>query len=534
MPSQPPARSIARLANWSAAGAKAALTPADLLSLQRTIGNSSLRRLLQSPNGVPVQRAAAINDNLHLQASLFTTSDQFQRLDAAFHNKPSLTAADNGPAVKVLQQALVASGHPMPRSIGADGELDGKWGNETSTTVQKFQSENGIEPGGFEAGRKTLMALDAHLQAVQPAPPKPIPPQPVPPQPKPPVQNQELETVMNQISIAYQLVLTRERDGVLALCRDLTNLDKPEPSLALKLLVAMLQVLAPALYGFAEGALRLTIKKAYNSALDPSDPVLSDMDNANDKVFDALFSSVPDAIGGLKQGGDEKRSDLLADFCDAQLNQVTIAGFKSLSEFEGEGKNKLRNSTAVTSTKHDPRNQSGDHRVDGALAMSDAVNQGAIAAADKRREEALHAWDSKLAQKDLGVNKLDVNDTNLDSLQNDAKIPPGVLRIAIFPALDEKSEEVISASIDGLSPRVRSKLKGKTGGNIELPIIVEGPTGSRRLRIGISEHHHVVDLTTSNSGGQWLTLRGDGDRAEGVARVVATVLKAQVPDIESR
>jgi len=53
---------------------------------------------------------------------------------------------------------------------------DGKWGTETSQAVASFQSKNGIQPGGFEAGRKTLLALDAHLQQQPPKPQPPTPP----------------------------------------------------------------------------------------------------------------------------------------------------------------------------------------------------------------------------------------------------------------------------------------------------------------------------------------------------------------------
>ncbi|HVW83636.1 MAG TPA: peptidoglycan-binding domain-containing protein, partial [Bryobacteraceae bacterium] len=385
-----PVRTASRIPNRSVMAA------GDCLFLQRRVGNRVVRSLISAANP-ELRLAAAIDDDLHLHAPIFTSSDQFARLDNAFHNRPTLTAADNGPAVRVFQEALVAAGERLPKSTKPDGQLDGIWGNEMTAVVARFQAANGIEPGGFEAGRKTLLALDTHLKSVQPKPPGPQP-QPKPsPTPTPPQDNQELETVMNQISIACQLLITRERDGLLALCRDLSGLDKPQPSALLVTAATLLQILAPPLYGFAEGALRIAIKKALNTALNPADEVLTDLDNMNDKVCDGIFASFSDAVSGLKQPSpDETRADLLADYCDAQLDQVTKAGFKAVSQFEDAGKTAIRNSKP-SAQKHDPRNRSGDPRIDGALAVRDAVNQTADAAFAVRYDRALHAWDTQLA-----------------------------------------------------------------------------------------------------------------------------------------
>jgi peptidoglycan hydrolase-like protein with peptidoglycan-binding domain len=94
------------------------------------------------------------------------------RLNDAFHNNPPLTARDPADSVRKLQQALLDVGEVLPK-FGADGA----WGPETSAAVFSFQSKNGIPPGGFEAGRKTLLALDANLQQAPPKPPVPPPSQ---------------------------------------------------------------------------------------------------------------------------------------------------------------------------------------------------------------------------------------------------------------------------------------------------------------------------------------------------------------------
>jgi len=80
-----------------------------------------------------------------------------------------LTAADNaesGP-VAMFQRALIAVGE----DVGPKG-ADGNWGGRTKAAVASFQGKNGIQPGGFEAGRKTLLALDGHLQSVVPDQPR--------------------------------------------------------------------------------------------------------------------------------------------------------------------------------------------------------------------------------------------------------------------------------------------------------------------------------------------------------------------------
>jgi len=155
-----------------------------LLQTQRTYGNQAVQRMLErapqppSPNSPPAPAAQgcttqppardprAIFDNLCLLSSELK-EDPPGRLNDAFHNNPPLTAKDNGSAVQRLQQALIDAGEVLP-NFGADG----KWGDETKKAVASFQGKNGIPPGSFEAGRKTLLALDARLQQ---NPPKPTP-----------------------------------------------------------------------------------------------------------------------------------------------------------------------------------------------------------------------------------------------------------------------------------------------------------------------------------------------------------------------
>jgi peptidoglycan hydrolase-like protein with peptidoglycan-binding domain len=170
-----------------------------LLTLQRRFGNQYVRRAVgragernaggderlspdlqrapaaDAPSGAggcttqpPARDHRAIFDSACLLAPELTGD---ARLNDAFHNNPPLTAKDNGTTVQRLQQALLDAGETLPK-FGADGN----WGSETTHAVASFQGRNGVAPGGFEAGRQTLGALDRHLQQNPPKPP--VPPAP--------------------------------------------------------------------------------------------------------------------------------------------------------------------------------------------------------------------------------------------------------------------------------------------------------------------------------------------------------------------
>ena len=134
-----------------------------------------------------LQRAPVITDSLRLEADLWKGNT---RLQSAFHNNPTLTARDAAADVALLQEALDTVFRGMPKSKKIQGGVvvfDGIWGKETFGTVHDYQVAKTISPpGGFEAGRRTLGALDAELRARQPRPPAPTPTPPAP-RPSPPL-----------------------------------------------------------------------------------------------------------------------------------------------------------------------------------------------------------------------------------------------------------------------------------------------------------------------------------------------------------
>jgi hypothetical protein len=96
-----------------------------------------------------------------------------ERLQRAASNNPPLCAGETGEAVRLLQQALIDLGFPMPISVRRFGSPDGIYGHETTGRVREFQRKYGLSVDGV-AGRNTWAKLDALL----PNPASPLPPLP--------------------------------------------------------------------------------------------------------------------------------------------------------------------------------------------------------------------------------------------------------------------------------------------------------------------------------------------------------------------
>jgi Putative peptidoglycan binding domain len=72
------------------------------------------------------------------------------RLQLAARNSPPMRKGDpDRVAVGLLQQALVLVGFPMPNSSLGGDNMDGIFGQETETTVWKFQSKHGLSADGI-------------------------------------------------------------------------------------------------------------------------------------------------------------------------------------------------------------------------------------------------------------------------------------------------------------------------------------------------------------------------------------------------
>ena len=91
------------------------------------------------------------------------TSPRFRdhaRLQSAAENNPPIRKGERGEAVAILQQALIDCGFAMPASTSNGTQTpDGIYGDETVTTVYKFQAREGLQRDGI-TGRDTLARLD--------------------------------------------------------------------------------------------------------------------------------------------------------------------------------------------------------------------------------------------------------------------------------------------------------------------------------------------------------------------------------------
>lgn len=103
------------------------------------------------------------------------------RIRRAAMNSPAMGWGERGPAVTLLQGALVDLGYKLPISL-KKGVPDGVYGNETLGAVKKFQSKETLKPDGV-AGRNTWAKLDARmvkLKTKKKTPSKPLPVAPPP------------------------------------------------------------------------------------------------------------------------------------------------------------------------------------------------------------------------------------------------------------------------------------------------------------------------------------------------------------------
>jgi len=109
-----------------------------------------------------------------LKSPRFTSSATKNRFLQALDNRPTIKKYEsNREAVRLIQQALVDLGFPLPNSTKQYDSPDGDFGSETDDAVRKFQSREfpGQTPDG-KIGKNTLSRLDDLLpHAGVPLPP---------------------------------------------------------------------------------------------------------------------------------------------------------------------------------------------------------------------------------------------------------------------------------------------------------------------------------------------------------------------------
>jgi peptidoglycan hydrolase-like protein with peptidoglycan-binding domain len=94
-----------------------------------------------------------------LKSPRFSSNERLRRAD---ENRPALARGETGEAVRILQQALIDLGFPLPLSTRKYGSPDGVFGQETAGKVREFQSKNRLTPDAL-VGHKTMTVLDTLL-----------------------------------------------------------------------------------------------------------------------------------------------------------------------------------------------------------------------------------------------------------------------------------------------------------------------------------------------------------------------------------
>lgn len=97
------------------------------------------------------------------------------RLSAAVNGGKPLKLGERSDGVAAMQAGLADLGFLMPKSTSHAKVLDGKFGAETKSAVEKFQASEKLVPVDGIAGKATILALDVRLLAkFKPAPAKPV------------------------------------------------------------------------------------------------------------------------------------------------------------------------------------------------------------------------------------------------------------------------------------------------------------------------------------------------------------------------
>jgi len=97
-----------------------------------------------------------------------------ETLVSAERNSPPLRKGSQGEGVRLVQQALIDLGYPMPSSTRRYGSPDGIYGNECIRVVRKFQGDNPPLSKDGTVGGNTMRKLDGLLRLAAP----PLPPLP--------------------------------------------------------------------------------------------------------------------------------------------------------------------------------------------------------------------------------------------------------------------------------------------------------------------------------------------------------------------
>jgi len=94
-----------------------------------------------------------------MQPTHLRFSTLHSRLQSAGQSSPVMKYGEKGYAVRLLQQALIDQGIPLPKSTEKHGTPDGDYGSETKAKVKVFQRKHHLDDDG-RVGTDTMGKLD--------------------------------------------------------------------------------------------------------------------------------------------------------------------------------------------------------------------------------------------------------------------------------------------------------------------------------------------------------------------------------------
>lgn len=472
-----------------------------IVGLQRMKGNAHVQRLLQreddrTATGEAVRREPAIatDDTPKLNSAMFSNDGV---LESVMQKKVVLDVNKNGPShvnsIRKLQQGLIA------QNLEITAGPTGFFGQQTKTAVEKFQVENQLDKDG-RVGRNTLGKLDALLPAAGPSPnPNPNPnPQPGPtPGPLVP----ELSAAVDATLIQYQFMLTRQRDALAAVRRDLGDLDKPAVPFVKALFIQLLKSTYAFVFGATGEGLKIIVEHALEGIPDKDRREI--YGEASAEVFKNLGLEEKIVHLIIEDPGDPLAT--LDAWFDYRLRVLTEAGLKSQLHFVTEVKPDL-----LRKLSNDPR--AIFLRLLEAKTWEIGVGQAAAAAFEMQKGAELNDWAIYQAQAAL---KKPLTAKKGTDLRGAEKNTAGVLELVLHGQRPEDGfpVKVESARITGFSKRTRQQLQNKPIGQLTgIPIAGRGtvvlpPGAQAHIDIGRNEKDEHFSWNEDKRGERWLKFR---------------------------
>jgi hypothetical protein len=397
------------------------------------------------------------------------------------------------PRVKLLQQKL---NEKMLAGLNADG----MFGPKTGQVLKEFQlsirtnPQETVDPDTADA----LMDVKKNEK-----PPDELP------------ASQELEDLMDSIWLQYQIMLKNQNDALNRLEKDLQEQEKPTNLVAELLKTAGVKALDLILFGQSD-TLRAFIKEAISAAEDLTQDEKDTITGSGvDPLFDAAKTPAEDKLKSVVDDLMAVETPPLDTFIESQRAAITEASDAAQNTFLLETKPALRKPAG---SKPEPvpigETPAGDRRLVRARKFKKAVSDQKTGAFDKQYNESLSKWATTQAQSKVGTTpgKLFPEQTGTDMSKGEEGVP-GVLELKVDGNKPNQPVKIEGAKIVGMSKVVRNRLKNKTVGEADLPVLAKGKVNegflgiklfNASIKIAQNELDDTFEAGSSDGGKQWL------------------------------